>query len=193
MAISMFSGILEIGLIWSALGREKAAALHVFNAFTGADNVGRFSGLGKTKWFQQYMKVDREVISALMKLTEESDVTQDVKDALAKFVCLMYCPKGIHIASIPDLRWQWHLFCKHLAESTKLPPTAGSLEQHIERVHVQARVWSQAMVMCQHMLDPLKHGYYQDDHDNILPTTTKVPPALQTILELVKCRVATLP
>ena len=59
MAISMFSGILEIGLIWSALGREKAAVLHVFNAFTGADNVGRFSGLGKTKWFQQYMKVEK--------------------------------------------------------------------------------------------------------------------------------------
>jgi len=128
------------GEVWSALGREKAAALHVFHAFTGADNVGRFSGLGKTMWFQQYMKVDRKVISALMKLTEEGDVTQDVKDALAKFVCLLYCPKGIHITSIPDLRW--HLFCKHLAESSKLPPTAGSLEQHIERVHVQARVWS---------------------------------------------------
>ena len=67
-----------------------------------------------------------------MKLTEEGDVTQDVKDALVKFVCLKYCPKDIHITSILDLRW--HLFCKRLAESTKLPPTAGSLEQHIERV-----------------------------------------------------------
>ena len=49
-AISMASGM-EIGPIWSAQGREKATALHIFQAFTGADNVGRFSGLGKTKWF----------------------------------------------------------------------------------------------------------------------------------------------
>lgn len=132
-AISMVSGILEIGPIWSALGLEKAAALHVFHAFTGADNVGRFSGIGKTKWFQQYMKADREVISALMKLTEEADVTQDVRDALAQFVCLLYCPKGVHIANIPDIRW--HLFCKHLAENIKLPPTVGSLEEHILNVY----------------------------------------------------------
>ena len=77
------------------------------------------------------MKVDRDIISALMKLTEEGDLTQEVKDALANFVCLMYCTKGIHITSIPDLRW--HLFWKYLAESSKLPPTVGALEEHIER------------------------------------------------------------
>ena len=82
--------------------------LLVFHTFTGADNVGRFSGLGKSKWFQQYMRVARDIISALMKLTEEGDLMQEVKDALASFVCLLYC----HITSIPDLRW--HLFCKHL-------------------------------------------------------------------------------
>ena len=82
------------------------------------------------------MKADSEVIAALMKLTQKSDVTQDVKDALAQFVCLLYSPKGTHITNIPDLRW--HLFCKHLAESTKLPPTTGSLDEHIECVHVQA-------------------------------------------------------
>jgi len=59
---------------------------------------------------------------------------QDVNDALAQFVCLQYSPKETHITNIPDLRW--HLFCKHLAESTKLPPTTSSLEEHIERVHV---------------------------------------------------------
>ena len=185
-AISMASGILEIGPIWSALGREKATALHVFHAFTGADNVGRFSGLGKTKWFQQYMRADKEVISALLKLTEEGDVTQDVRDVLSQFVCSLYCPKGINITKIPDLRW--HLFCKYLAESTKLPPTVGSLTEHIDRVHVQARVWSQATEMWQHLLDPLTHGYYQDDNGTILPTTTKVPPAPQAIVELVRCQ-----
>ncbi len=84
------------------------------------------------------MKTDRKVITALMKLAKEGDIAKDVKDALAQFVCLLYCPKGIKIASIPDLRW--HLFYKHLAESTKLPPTVGALHEHIERAHVQVRV-----------------------------------------------------
>ena len=129
-AIYMVSGALEIEPIWSALGRDKAPALLVFHAFTAADNAERFSGLGKTKWFQWCIKVDKDIISALMKLTEEGDLRHDVKNELASFVCLLYCPKSIHITSIPDLRR--HLFCKHLAESSKLLPTVGALEEHIE-------------------------------------------------------------
>ena len=117
------------------------------------------------------MKVDRDIISALMKLTE-GDLTQEVKDALANFVCLLYCPKGIHITSIPDLRW--YLFCKHPAESSKMHPTVGALEEHTEHVHVHSRVWCQATMMWQYLFDPLKHGYYQIDHGDILPSTTKV-------------------
>ena len=41
---------------------------------------------------------------ALLKLPVEGDLTQEVKDELEKFVCLKYCPKGIRIANIPDLR-----------------------------------------------------------------------------------------
>jgi len=133
-AISMVSGSLEIGPIWSVLGREKAAALgYMYSTHSPVRQCWEIFWPW-SKWFQQYMKVDREVISALMKLTEEGDVTQDVKDALAKFVCLLNCPKDIHITSVPDLRW--HL----LAESTKLPLTAGSLEQHIERVQYTYRL-----------------------------------------------------
>ena len=51
-AICMASGTLEIEPIWNTLGRDMAAALPGFHAFTGTDNVGRFSGIGKAKWFQ---------------------------------------------------------------------------------------------------------------------------------------------
>ena len=185
----MVSGTVEIGPIWNALGRDKAAALPAFNAFTGADTIGRFSGIGKTKWFQQYLAIDSDIIAGLMTLSEEGDLTQEGKDALANFVCMVYCPKGIHITSIPDLRW--HLFCKNLAESGKLPPTIGALVEHIQRARVQIRVWSQATVMWQSFLDPLKHGYYQKSNGEILPTTTKVPPAPMAIVELIRCQCKT--
>ena len=49
------------------------------------------------------MKIDSNIIAALMTLSEEGDLTLEGKDALANFVCMVYCPKGIHITSIPDL------------------------------------------------------------------------------------------
>ena len=124
------------------MGTEKAQALPIFHTFTGADNIGKFSGIGKTKWFQQYMKADIDLPRALMKLPVKGDLTQEVKDELAKFISLMYCPKGVQVTSIPDLRW--HLFCKQLAERNKLPATLGALEEHIKRVRLQSWVWFQA-------------------------------------------------
>ena len=57
------------------------------------------------KWFKQYMKGDSQVIAALMKLTEDSDVMHDVKDALAQFVYLLHSPKGTqnHEHSRPEV------------------------------------------------------------------------------------------
>ncbi len=76
-------------------------------------------------------------------LCDDVDVIEDFpQSTLARFVCAAYCPKSIQIPNLPDLRW--HLFCKYMAESEKLPPTMGALKQHIMRVHVQARVWGHA-------------------------------------------------
>ena len=47
------------------------------------------------------MKADVDLPRALLKLPVEGDLTQEVKDALEKFVCLKYYPKGVRITSIP--------------------------------------------------------------------------------------------
>ncbi len=99
------------------------------------------SGVVKTKWFQQYMRWTGHHLSTDENLTEEGDLTQ-VNDAWANFVCLIYCPKGIYVRTIPDIRW--YLFFKYLAESSKLPPTVGALDDYIECVRLQS---SQAIVM----------------------------------------------
>ena len=49
------------------------------------------------------MKADVDLPRALLKLPVEGDLTQEVKDALEKFVCLKYYPKGVRITSIPYL------------------------------------------------------------------------------------------
>lgn len=96
------------------------------------------------------MKAECGIIEAIKNLPEEGDIIEEVKETLAKLVCTAYCPRGISIPSIPDLRQ--NLFCKHIAESNNLPPTLGALEKHIKCV--QSRVWCQASVMQKHHLIP---------------------------------------
>ena len=50
MQRSMVSGILNVQPIWRALGEEKARALPILH---GTDNVGKFSGISKLKWFMR--------------------------------------------------------------------------------------------------------------------------------------------
>ena len=80
------------------------------------------------------------------------------------------------------------MFCKYMAESQKLPPTLGALKQHILRAHVQARIWGQATVYQQELLDPLENGYHMDSNGQLKPKTTDVLPASDAIVEMVRCQ-----
>jgi len=184
--VSMASGILEVKPIWKALGADRAKALPAFHAFTGADNTGRFSRIGKATWLNIYLKADDHVVKALQMLSQTSEVTEDLLSTLAEFVCTVYLPKGIQIDNIPELRW--YLFCKHMAESDKLPPTLGALKQHVLRAHIQARVWGQADIAQQEFLDPLQNGYYKDEDGQLKPMTTESLPAPEAIIEMVRCQ-----
>ena len=184
-AVSMTSGILQIEPLWNILGSEKAKALPALHAFSGADTTGRFSRVGKATWFKIFLEADDDIINALKMLLDDPYVNEEQQKCLAKFVCAAYCPKGIQIRNLSELRW--HMFCKYMAESNKLPPTEGALKQHIDRVHVLSRVWGQASIAQQVFLDPLKNGYFMDDKGQLKPTTTDVLPAPKAILEMVNC------
>ena len=69
-SVSMTSGVVHIGAVWKALGPARAKALPAFHAFTGADNTGRFSRVGKSTWLQAYLRTDEDVINALQMLEE---------------------------------------------------------------------------------------------------------------------------
>ena len=50
-----------------------------------------------------------------------------------------------------------------MAEGVKLPLTLGALKQHVLKVHIEARVRSQAHIAQQEFLNPLNNGYYKDE------------------------------
>jgi len=108
------------------MGAERAKALPAFHAFTGADIPGRFSRIGKATWLQVYMKADRDVVSYLLMLATEAEVIKTMLTNLASFVCAALLPNGIYINTIFELRW--HLFCKHMAESDKLPESLQRIQ-----------------------------------------------------------------
>jgi len=58
----------------------------MYSLGTLSDNVGRFSEDGETLWFQQYVKAERNIANALMELSEDDDLTQEVKDKLVNWV-----------------------------------------------------------------------------------------------------------
>jgi len=172
------------------MGAERVKVLPAFHAFTGADNTGRFSRIGKASWLQVYMKAERDVISSLQTISIEAEVTETMLATLTSFVCAAYSPKGIYIKTISELRW--HLFCKHMAESDKLPPTLGALTQHVLRVHIQARVWGQASIALQDpQLDHMQNGYHKESDGQLKPTMTDALPAPQAVIEMVICHCKT--
>ena len=130
----MTSGVMGIEPIWGAIGAERAKDLLAFHTFTGADNIGRFSHIGKATWLQVYLKADSDTVKSLKMFTTEPEVSETMLVTLASFVCAAYSSKGICIKTIPELRW--HLFRKHMAESDKLHPTlysvGSSVGSHIE-------------------------------------------------------------
>ena len=63
------------------------------------------------------------------------------------------------------------------------------MKQHIQRVHVQARVWEQACISQQTFIDPEMSGFYRDASGNLMmPHITDELPEQDTIVEEVSCQ-----
>ena len=99
-------------------------------------------------------------------------------------MCSLFCPKHISQANTPG----WHLF-KQLKPDQgvyKLPPTQGDWSEHIRRVHVQASVWSQDLVVNPVVPDPVTLGWQLKD-GKLLSLLTKEAPAPWAVIQLIRC------
>ena len=94
------------------------------------------------------------------KSLDDEAISESLVNSLASFVCNAHVPKSIYISNIPELRWD--LFCKAMAESEKLPPTVGTLKQHVYRAHIRARTRGHAIYAQETTLEPVGHGYFKN-------------------------------
>ena len=117
-SISMASGVMRIEPIWRAIGAERANALPAFHAFTGADNTGRFSHIGKATWLELYIKPN-SVIRSLRMLSAEKELTETMFATLASFISAAYSSKGIYVKTMLSLQNRL-FFCQMFLQNKKL-------------------------------------------------------------------------
>ena len=165
--------VIKLGPIVQILSPSKTAALPAFQAISGADNTGSFSGKGKLACWKSFQEADEDVITELRRIRTNENPTAETEPAIEKFVYQLYFPKTI-ITEVKELRW-W-LFRKKQAQSERLLPMHGT----IHRVHYQLIVWNNDRVP-NPQLPPQNYGWERMG-DKWLPVLNKLLPAPKEII-----------
>ena len=164
-----------------ALGNLKVAALPGLHALSGADITGSLGGKGKATWWKLFKEADEETLNALANIGTRDQPTAITFAGIEKFVCQLYAANTT-IVDVSKLRW-WP-FRKKQAQSERLPPTKEVLRQAIIRANFQALVWP--LDIEQQLPSPETFGWKLDG-DKWVPMMTKLPPAPDAVVELVRC------
>jgi hypothetical protein len=170
--------------IYDALGPEKAAALPGFHSLTGSDTTGHIHGKGKLSCFKAFLKASEDVTSALTGLGIGPMQSNTVLSGCLKFLCQLF---NANFTTANALRWHMFRQLKVNQGVEKLPPTEGAMIEHILHAHLQANVWVQDLRRKPNLLDPTTLGWSQEEDGSRLPIVSKVPPAPEAVVELVRC------
>ena len=170
--------------IYLAIGPDRAAALPGFHAITGCDTTGHLQGKGKATCFKSFLKAGDDVVNALSELGVGVYPAPDVLAGCEKFLCQLFKPGS---ESAKELRWLMFKQLKGNQGVEKLFPTKGAITEHILRAHLQANIWMQDVVAAPILLDPVSLGWKLLENGSLVPEISKVPPAPEAVVELVKC------
>jgi hypothetical protein len=153
-----------------------------FHALTGCDSVSSFRGRGKVKAWQ-ILSEELDQYQAIQGLGDDADVSEDVQEAVFRFVGALYDRKEMD-GDVNLLRYQ--LFCQKQAKNDAMPPTKDSLVQHTKRAAYQSFIWKQALEAKPTIPTPDGHGWHTVD-GQLAPTLMTQPAAPNTLLELIRC------
>ena len=71
------STTVQFGLIYEALGSQKAAALPSLHTMSGSDNTGSFAGKGKHAFWKAFQDSNEGCITALINLGATNELQDD--------------------------------------------------------------------------------------------------------------------
>ena len=130
----LVSGFVKINDIVHILGGLCSTAILVFHGITGCDTVGRFSGKSKEFWFRRFMSFERQNQELVQALVNFGNSTRGYLFPRSKAKI-----KQNGVYDIKTTRYK--LFTQKKIEGSKLPPTKGALQKHLERAHYQILQW----------------------------------------------------
>lgn len=175
--------------IRQALGEHHSEAIIGFHALSGCDTNGRIFGKSKTTWWAVFMLCDESILVALSQLGMNYELSSQVLHKCEEFVCKLLSPKNVALSSAAELRWYQFRGLKSNQSPDKLPPTKGSLHEHIRRAHYQCTIWKQALEADMRKGSPTEFGWsISETSGGYIPTLSRVPIAPDSILQLVRCR-----
>lgn len=170
----------------SAITLERSRGLVGLHAFSGADWGGKFAGVSKKRWLENYLSLESksEIVAAFQRLGGDAfDIANDLVP-LESFTCTVYA-KSSKNRNLSDLRWE--LFKTKGLEDEKLPPTLASFEPHVRRANVIATIWK-GYKKAQPKLPVLVGNGWEETADGTVgPVRCLKLPAPQAVVELVKC------
>ena len=172
--------------ICTALGHPKCLALPMFHALSGCNTASSFSRrVKKSAWetwdvFPELM----DTLNALMRRPEVSEVDAAIK-VLERFIVLLYDKTSskscVNEASV-------NLFTRKGKDIYHIPPTQGSLLQHVKRAVYQAGYcWSQPLNPIMEL--PISHewGWKSSSSGTWEVLWSELPEASQVCRELICC------
>lgn len=181
--------VLPLLPIQNALGEERAQALMGFHAISGCDTTGRIFGKSKTLWWKAFMDCGDDIVGALARLGQESEPSCEVLGHCEAFICKLLGPKNAGISQAAALRWFHFRGLNTKQGIEKLPPTQGSLHEHIRRAHYQCLIWRQALIPQPTVPAPTELGWsISDTSGHFVPKLSRIPLAPDSILQLVRCK-----
>lgn len=163
--------------------------LPFFHAFTGADTVSSFGGIGKTTAWKTWMAF-REVDEAFheflnMPHTQALSQNDPAFMLLQRFVVLMYHPSS-SAETVNEARRI--LFCQLNRSIENIPPTCEVLLNHLKRTILQCFVWRNCLQRDAEQADPNDWGWKKvgDNYEPIWSTNPDI--SMEKLQELIACK-----
>ena len=162
----------NISEIATQYGDEFSTALPFMYGFSGCDTVSSFFGMGKCKWFDNWIESQKkDVLTSVFQQLGDTptELTSQHLEILEKFVMNVYYPTKSSVKDL-DVERMNHFSRLPNSDLRSIPPSRLGLLEHIKRTCFQAG-WLWAECRDNVMLPkPDDWGWHKDEHGSYIPT-----------------------
>jgi hypothetical protein len=168
--------------IVETIGEEICELLPAFHVLTGCDSTSSLHGIGKKKALS-ILRTNMDVLQDTKEIgNDDSEISDKTLEVAMRFIALLY---GRDSPDLNNLRYK--LFTKKNCESSRLPPTIDSAQEHIKRANYQCFIWKHARDRNLSVTSPVGNGWIKDDMGILIPKLMNKAPAPESLIELVAC------